>query len=302
MTNDLFFIDSHAHIDGPEYDEDRDEVIQRARDAGVSIILNVTSGDPNSGALEQTAELTSQYNQIYAALGVHPHEARLFDARVEDRINELRRSHPRVIAWGEIGLDYHYDNSPRDVQREVFRRQLRAAREAKLPVIIHTREAEDDTLAILRSEWSPQSAIPDWQSTTRNPQAPIHNPQSAIRNPQSIPGIMHCFSGSKELAAETLELGFFISFSGVVTFKKADALREVARAIPLDRLLIETDCPYLSPEPFRGRRNEPARVVEVARCLATLHGVGLEEIAKVTTQNFLRLFGLGLAVRSPPTP
>lgn len=258
------FVDSHAHIDGPEYDEDRDQVIQRAHDAGVAIILNVTSGDPHSGALERAVELAQHNNQIYAALGVHPHEARFFDVQAEERIQKLIKPDSSVIAWGEIGLDYHYDNSPRDVQREVFRRQLRVARELKLPVIIHTRDAEEDTLEILRSEWS----------------------QSGLA------GIMHCFSGGKALAVETLNLGFFISFSGVITFKKADALREVAHAIPLDRLLIETDCPYLSPEPFRGRRNEPARVVEVARCLAGLHGVEVQDIANRTTRNFLQLFGL----------
>lgn len=256
------FVDSHAHIDGPEFDNDRSDVIQRARDAGVGAILNVVSGDPHLGTLERAVKLTQLHKDIYAALGVHPHEARLFDGGLEMRIAELISQSPRVIAWGEIGLDYHYDHSPRDVQRDVFRRQLQLAGEAKLPVIIHTREAEQDTLEILRSEWS----------------------QSGLS------GIMHCFSGSPTLAAETLNLGFFISFSGVITFKKAENLREVARSIPLDRLLIETDCPYLSPEPFRGHRNEPARVVEVARCLANVCGVAVEEMAAATTENFSQLF------------
>jgi len=224
----------------------------------------VVSGDPHAGALERAIELTQLHKDVYTALGVHPHEARLFDVGLEKRITDLIKQNPRVIAWGEIGLDYHYDHSPRDVQREVFRRQLQLAREMKLPIIIHTREAEDDTLEILHSEWS----------------------QSGLS------GIMHCFSGSKMLAAEALNLGLLISLSGVITFKKADGLREVAQSIPLDRLLVETDCPYLSPEPFRGRRNEPARVVEVARCLANVCGVEVEEIANTTTQNFSRLFGL----------
>lgn len=258
------FIDSHAHIDGSEYDTDREAVIQRARDAGVRAILNVGTGDPHSGALERAVELAEKQSEIYAALGTHPHDARLFDDRAEEHIKGLIKDSSRVIAWGEIGLDYHYDNSPRDVQREVFRRQLRLAREAGLPVIIHTREAEDDTIEILRSEW----------------------------NEPGGRGIMHCFSGSLSLAQAALDLGFLISFAGVLTFKKADELRNVAHRVPLERLLIETDCPYLSPVPFRGRRNEPAHVVEVARCLAGIHGKTAEEIGRRTTSNFVQLFDL----------
>lgn len=259
------FIDSHAHVDGPEYDADRDEVIQRARDAGVSVILTVGTGDPNSGALERAIHLAEKHDDILAAIGTHPHDARLFDDQAEERIKKLINESPRVIAWGEIGLDYHYDNSPRDVQREVFRRQLRLAREVDLPVIIHTREAEDDTIQILKDEW----------------------------NDPNRRGIMHCFSGSLKLAEATLGLGFLISFSGVLTFKKADDLRAVAAQVPLDRLLIETDCPYLSPVPFRGRRNEPAHVVEVARCLAVIHGTTLAEMGQITTGNFKELFKMG---------
>jgi TatD DNase family protein len=259
------FVDSHAHIDGPEYDTDREEVIQRARDAGVRAILTVGTGDPHSGALERAVELAEKHSDIYAAVGTHPHDARLFDDRAEERIKELTKR-SRVIAWGEIGLDYHYDNSPRDVQRSVFRRQLSLARDAGLPVIIHTREAETDTIEILESEWTAAA----------------------------LPGIMHCFSGSLDLAESALALGFLISFAGVVTFKKADDLRAVARRVPLDRLLIETDCPYLTPVPFRGKRNEPAHVVEVARCLAGLHGMEIEELGGITTKNFARLFGLEL--------
>lgn len=259
------FIDSHAHIDGPEYDADRDEVIQRARDAGVRAVLNVGTGDPHSGALERAVELAEKHNDIYAAVGTHPHDARFFDERAADRIKKLIKDSPRVIAWGEIGLDYHYDNSPREVQREVFRRQLRLARDAGLPVIIHTREAEDDTIEILQAEW----------------------------NEPHRRGIMHCFSGSLKLAKATMELGFLISFAGVLTFKKADDLRAVAAAVPLERLLIETDCPFLTPVPFRGRRNEPAHVVEVARSLAAIHGKTFEEMGEVTTGNFNELFQLG---------
>ena len=260
------FVDSHAHIDGPEFDADRAEVIERARDAGVSAILNVGTGDPHSGALERALELGEKHENVYTAVGIHPHDARLFDDRAEQKLLDLIRQSRRVIAWGEIGLDFHYDNSPRPVQMEVFRRQLRLARDANLPVIVHTREAEDETIDILKSEWASSG----------------------------LPGIMHCFSGSLALAEQAIELGFLISFSGIVTFKKADDLRAVAKQVPLVRLLIETDCPFLSPIPFRGKRNEPAYVVEVARCLAQLRGLELQEIAQITTENFRRLFKLQL--------
>ena len=260
------FVDSHAHIDGEEYDADRDEVVARAREAGVVAILNVGTGDPHGGDLERAVKVAEAYEGVYAAVGVHPHDARLYDDGAARRVQELAASSPRVIAWGEIGLDYHYDNSPREVQREVFARQLRQARELNLPVIIHSREADDDTVEILRREWG-----------------------GASRG-----GIMHCFGGGYEMAAGVLELDFMISFAGNVTFKKAEALRDVARRVPLERLLVETDCPFLTPVPFRGRRNEPARVVETARCLAELHGMELAEFGRTTTANFQRFFNLSL--------
>jgi TatD DNase family protein len=256
------FIDSHCHIDGPEYDADREEVIGRARDAGVLTMLNVGTGDPNSSAFERAVELAEKHSEIYAAVGVHPHDAKLFDDAAEQRLLELVRQSKRVIAWGEIGLDYHYDHSPRDTQRDVFRRQLRLAREQNLPVVIHSRNADDDTIAILKEE------------TTGNERA----------------GVLHCFGGSLAMAREAITLGFFISFAGNLTFKKAEDLREVARQLPLGRLLIETDCPYLTPVPFRGKRNEPARVVETARFLASLHSTELEEIGRITSENFATLF------------
>jgi TatD DNase family protein len=257
------FIDSHAHIDGHEFDADREEVIQRAHAAGVSTILNVGTGDPHSDAFERAVELGRQHESIYTAIGTHPHDARLYDDAAEEKIKNLINN-AHVIAWGEIGLDFHYDNSPRDVQVEVFKRQLRAARECDLPVVIHTREAEAETIDILQSEY-----------------------KDAPRR-----GVFHCFSGSMDLAQRAIELGFMISFSGIVTFKKADELRAVARQVPLDRLLIETDCPYLTPIPYRGKRNEPAYVVEVARCLSMLHEVDIEKLARITTENFNRFFGL----------
>src|SRR6185369_11776417 len=255
------FIDSHAHIDGHEFDSDREEVVQRAHAAGVSVILNVGTGDPYSGAFERAVELGKTHESIYTAIGTHPHDARLYDDAAEAKIKHLINNE-HVIAWGEIGLDFHYDNSPRDVQVEVFKRQLRAARECDLPVVIHTREAEAETIDILKTEY-----------------------EGAQRR-----GVFHCFSGSMELAQQALELGFMISFSGIVTFKKAEELREVAKQVPLNRLLIETDCPYLTPIPYRGKRNEPAYVVEVARCLAGIHGVEIEEIGRITSENFTSFF------------
>ncbi|MFN2512211.1 MAG: TatD family hydrolase [Pyrinomonadaceae bacterium] len=261
------FVDSHAHIDGIEFDADRLEVIQRARDAGVSAILNVGTGDPHSGVLERAIGLAEKHEILYTAIGIHPHDARLFDDRAEQRITHLVQQSAKVIAWGEIGLDFHYDNSPRQAQMDALRRQLQLARAALLPVIIHTREAEAETIEILRSEWQGSG----------------------------LPGIMHCFSGTSELAQQALELGMFISFSGIISFKKADGLRRVAADVPMNRLLIETDCPYLAPLPYRGKRNEPAYVVEVARCLAGLRGVSLEEMGRITAENFAKLFKLDLS-------
>ncbi len=255
------FVDSHAHIDGPEFDADRGEVIERAGAAGITAILNVGTGDPHSDAFERAVELGRKHENIYTAIGTHPHDARLYDDRAEEKIKTLIQAE-RIVAWGEIGLDFHYDNSPRDVQIAVFKRQLRAAHDCDLPVVIHTREAESETIEILKSDYA-----------------------DAKRR-----GVFHCFSGSIDLAHKAIELGFMISFSGIVTFKKAEELRAAAREVPLDRLLIETDCPYLSPIPYRGKRNEPAYVVEVARSLAGIHGTAIEDIARITTENFHTLF------------
>ena len=258
------FVDSHCHIDGAEYDADREEVISRARDAGVTAMLNVGTGDPHSGAFERAVELAEKHPEIYAAVGVHPHDAKLFDDAAELRLLNLIRQSRRVIAWGEIGLDYHYDHSPRDTQREVFRRQLRLARAQNLPVVIHSRNADEETITIMSEELTGHERA----------------------------GVLHCFGGSLAMAERAIELGFFISFAGNLTFKKAEDLREVARQLPLGRLLIETDCPYLTPIPFRGKRNEPARVVETARCLAGIHEIDLEDVASTTTENFRTLFGV----------
>jgi TatD DNase family protein len=260
------FVDSHAHIDGEEFDADRDEVVGRAREAGVRAILNVGTGDPHGGNFERAVAVAEKYEGVYAAVGVHPHDAKLYDEAAERLILGFVRGR-RVVAVGEIGLDYHYDNSPRGVQREVFAKQLRLAREEGLPVIIHSRDADEETLEILRAEYA-----------------------GAERG-----GVMHCFGGGPALAEGALALGFYISFAGNVTFKKADALREVALNIPLSRLLVETDCPYLAPVPHRGHRNEPSYVAATARVLAELRGVTHEELGRTTSENFSRLFGVGVA-------
>lgn len=260
------FIDSHSHLDVPNYDADRDEVIARARAAGVELMLEIAGSDVGKGSLEPGLRLTEQHDFIFAAVGLHPHEASLYNAELERTLLECSR-HPKVIGWGEIGLDYYYDNSPRDVQQQVFRRQLELAIERRLPAIIHTRDAEADTISILREHWAQAGG-------------------------SEIGGIIHCFTGTQTLADAVLDLGFHISFSGVVTFKTAEELRHVARSVPMDRLLIETDCPFLAPMPYRGKRNEPAFVVETAKKLAELKQISVEEIASVTSSNFKTLFGL----------
>jgi TatD DNase family protein len=271
------FVDSHCHIDGPEYDADRDDVIRRAHEAGVATMLNVGTGDPQSGAFERAVALADKHSEIYCSIGVHPHDAKLFDGAAEQRLTDLAKQSARVIAWGEIGLDYHYDHSPRDVQREVFRHQLRIARSLNLPVVIHSREADDETILTLREELSGRGTGV----------SPADHAQDALAT-----GVLHCFGGSLTMAQQAIDLGFYVSFAGNLTFKKATDLQDVARTLPLERLLVETDCPYLTPVPFRGKRNEPARVVETAKCLAALKGVSLEEAGRATTDNFAKLFGV----------
>ena len=257
------YIDSHAHLEGREFDPDREAVIQRAIEAGVEIIVCVGDGEVAADSHAAAFRIAEQYPFIYTTVGVHPHEARLLDDNLYAKLMELSQ-HPKVIAWGEIGLDYHYDNSPRDVQREAFRKQLRMARERGLPISIHTREAEADTLAILGDEWKGSG----------------------------LGGVIHCFTGTRAFAEAAVELGFYISFSGVITFKKVEALRETARSIPVDRILIETDSPFLAPIPYRGRRNEPAYVIETARVIGDLRGIESGELGRQTSENFKRLFAI----------
>ena len=264
----MIFVDSHCHIDGEAFDADRDEIVRRAKDAGVKAMLTVGTGNPHSGEIAKAAHVAEQYEYVFASVGVHPHDAKLYDDKAENHLIDLVKSSEKIIAWGEIGLDFYYDHSPRDVQIEVFRRQIRSARELDLPVIIHSRDANDETVEILREECSYEN----------------------FRG-----GIMHCFGGTPTMAENLMEIGFLISFAGNVTFKKADGLRDAARVVSLEKLLIETDCPFLTPIPFRGKRNEPALVVHTARFLADFYGVELEKLANQTTKNFLDFFNLSFA-------
>ncbi len=258
-------IDSHCHIDGEQFDVDRDEVVQRARDAGVAAMLNVGTGDPRTDDFRRAVAVADQYENVFAAVGVHPHDAKLYDEAAEEHLVELVRSSEKVIAWGEIGLDFYYDHSPRDVQESVFRRQIRKARELGLPIIIHSRDADDETVQVLREE----CGYADFRG-----------------------GIMHCFGGTPKMALDLMSIGFLISFAGNVTFKKAENLREAARAVPLEKLLVETDCPFLTPVPLRGKRNEPSFVVHTAEFLASLYAVPPETLAARTTANFCEFFGI----------
>jgi TatD DNase family protein len=256
----MTLVDSHCHLDDEKFAADRDAVIERAQEAGVARMLAVGtgSGPPD---LDVAIRLAQQYSCIRATVGVHPHDA----SKVEDgTFDELRARLrlPEVIAIGEIGLDYHYNFSPPEQQREVFVEQLRIAAQFRKPVIIHTREAWDDTMELLARHWAPGG----------------------------LGGIMHCFSGGPDEARAVLAMNFSVSFAGIVTFPKATAIHEAAKVTPLDRLLVETDAPYLAPSPHRGKRNEPAFVVHTARRLAELRGESLEEIARATTANFDRLF------------
>jgi TatD DNase family protein len=254
------FVDSHAHLDGDAF-RDIDPFLDRARLAGITDIVCV-GASAGYESNERTVALVSGRDGLFATAGIHPHDARVSSPEVVEKIRELARR-PKVVAIGEIGLDYHYDLSPRAVQREVFARFLDVAREIGLPVVVHTREAEDDTIAILED-----------------------------RGAGAIGGVIHCFTGTEKLAGAALRLGFSISFAGVLTFRSADALRDIARSLPRDRVLVETDCPYLAPVPMRGRTNEPSFIMHTAAELARLWDVGVDEVKRMTGENAARLFRL----------
>ncbi|HXX46143.1 MAG TPA: TatD family hydrolase [Candidatus Acidoferrales bacterium] len=266
----MHIIDSHAHLEFAQFDADRETMLDRARAAGVETILAIGSGTSPAERLDAAIPFAERHDWIYATVGVHPHDASAATEEHFARLDELAR-HPRVIGWGEMGLDYYYDHSPRDVQKHVFRRQLAQARAAKLPVIIHCRDAWADCLEILEQEW-----------------------RSA-----GIGGIFHCFTGTIEEARRGLDMGFLVSFAGNVSYPKNRQIRDVAREIPLDRMLTETDSPFLAPQGRRGKRNEPAFVVEVAQTLANVRDLAAEEVAAATAANFRRLFKLGTGVSKP---
>lgn len=255
-----------------QFSADREPMLQRARAAGVETILAIGSGT-GPGSLACAIELAEQYDWIYATIGIHPHEAKLATETDFAELDALAK-HERVIAWGEIGLDYHYDHSPREVQREVFIRQMKSAAAARLPLVIHCRPTQDsdnawdETFELLEEHW----------------------------RPTNLSGILHCFTGNPAQAQRALELGFIISFSGAVTFPKAQNIRDAAAMVPLDRMFIETDSPFLAPVPNRGKRNEPAFVPQVAAKIAEVRGIPLEEVAATTTQNFYRFFSISARI------
>jgi TatD DNase family protein len=260
------YIDSHAHLEGHKFDQDRREVLERAREAGLQRILAIGSGT-GPGTLDCAIKIAEQHDWIFASLGIHPHEAKLAGEADYAEMEQLAK-HPKIIAWGEIGLDYFYDHSPREVQQEVFRRQMEQARAARLPIIIHCRpsnnseNAWDDTIQMLRDHWASAG----------------------------LGGILHCFTGEWKHAHAALDMGFYISFAGNVSFPKAENIRHAAKQAPLERMLIETDSPFLAPAPHRGKRNEPAFVVNTAEAIAQLRGSTKEEIGERTTENFYSLF------------
>lgn len=251
-------IDSHCHLDFPDFADEIDAVVARARKAGIARLVTISTRVARHA---QVLAIAERFEDVYASVGTHPHYAHEeLDLTAADLIARTR--HPKVVALGEAGLDYHYDRSPRAVQERGFRTHIAAARETGLPLVIHSRNADADTARILEEETG-QGAFP---------------------------AVLHCFTGGRDLAERAIALGLFISFTGILTFKNSGELRAIAAALPADRILVETDAPYLAPGPFRGKRNEPAYVVETAKVLAEARGAGLEEIARTTTDNFFRLF------------
>jgi len=253
-------VDSHAHLDSGKFADDRAATIQRAQDNGISHILTIGC-DLESSA--QSVAIAAQFPQVYAAVGVHPHDAEEINAAALEQLQQLL-SQPKVVALGEIGLDYFRDRSPRAIQQQAFRLQIRLARQVNKPIIIHDRDAHDEVLQILIEEDAAQAG-----------------------------GVLHCFSGDEKMAQKCLDLGFYLSFPGPVTYPKNEFTREVVRSIPIERLLVETDCPYLAPQPFRGKRNEPAYVRSTAEKIAELKGLSLADVARITSHNCRQLFGFG---------
>lgn len=251
-------VDSHCHLDFPDFKEELDDVVRRAELAGVGHMVTICTRIKKFDEVKAIAE---RYDNVFCSVGTHPHNA---DEELDYSAEDIAKlaEHPKCVAIGEVGLDYFYDNAPREAQAEGFRRHIKAARMTGLPLSIHTRDAEDDTIAILK-EGMEEGAFP---------------------------ALLHCYSSNRELAMRSLDMGLYVSLSGILTFKRSQEIRDTIKDVPLDRLLVETDAPYLAPMPYRGKRNEPSYVVNTAQVLADVKGVSLEEITKITTDNFFRLF------------
>lgn len=253
-------IDTHAHLDSSQFNADREETIARAHQGGISQILTVGCDLQSS---QDSIDLAEQHENIYAAVGIHPHDALECNDQALQKLHEMQQ-HAKVVAIGEIGLDFYRDRAPRDQQRTAFRRQIGLAKEVGKPIIVHDRDAHDEVLQILHEE-----------------------------NAAEVGGVLHCFSGDLAMARACIDLGFYLSFPGTITYPKNEAARNVVRAIPIDRMLVETDCPYLSPQPFRGRRNEPAHVRHTAEKIAEIKGLSIEDVARITSRNAFDLFAIG---------
>lgn len=252
-------VDSHCHLDFPDFQDDLNGIFARAQEAGIGCLLTICT---RVSRFDGVLAIAEAHDSVFCSVGIHPHEAANEPEITPEHLVRMAARHPKIVAFGESGLDFYYDHSPRDIQERVFRAHIAAARQAGLPVIIHTRDADAEMIAILREE------------------------QTA----GAFSGVIHCFSSGRELAETAIDLGMYVSFSGIVTFKRAEELRDIARDLPLDRLLVETDAPYLAPVPKRGKRNEPAFTAYTAACLAEVKGVDATEIAEHTTKNFFRLF------------
>ena len=249
--------DSHAHLNDEKFNEDLEAVVRRAHEAGVEGIVNVGYDLSSS---QKAVALAEEHENMYAVIGVHPHDAESFSEHSKERLVELAK-HAKVVAIGETGLDYYYDNSPREVQRKVFQEHYDLARQLGKPVVIHSRDAAADTMEIVEAN-------------------------------KGVPSLLHCYSGSLEMAQQYVAMGHYLSFAGPITFKNANRLRKVAAGVPLDKVMVETDCPYLAPIPYRGKRNEPSFVIHVAQELADLHGVDIGKIKAITRANTMRFFGI----------
>lgn len=251
-------VDSHCHLDFPDFADDLDGVIGRAREKGIGRLVTIST---RVRRLDGLLAIAARFPDVFCSVGTHPHHAHE-ELDITSADLAARARHPKVVAIGEAGLDYHYDNSPRDAQEQGFRTHIAAARETGLPLVIHSREADDDTARILEEE----------------------------TGKGAFPAVLHCFTGGRDLAMRGVALGHYVSFTGILTFKNSQGLRDIAAALPADRILVETDAPYLAPNPYRGKRNEPAYVAEIAKVLAQTRGASADEIARQTTENFFRLF------------